>query len=114
MYQAGDTVFVERSAIIDIGFRSWSFVEARPKATITKRMEAGAECPESEVVYAVQWPVEFSGGWDCYGHCERGKGQFVTAKHLSLCFEESREVTTVPAIKGYDETQTGTTKKESR
>lgn len=109
MYQAGDLVFVEKSAVVDIGFQAWSFVEAHPQAVIVKQMPCG-ELPEREVVYAVQWPVEFSGGWDCYGHCERGKGQFITAKHLSLCFEASREVTTVPRI----DYETGTTKKESR
>ena len=105
MLQAGDTVFVEDSAKIDVGFMAWSFVEANHLAIVKQRMEMlnpdKKEIPESEVIYALEWPVEFSGGHNCQGNCAERRGQFVSGKHLSLCFEASREVNTVPNINGF-------------
>lgn len=98
MLQAGDVVFVESSAQIDVGFMAWSFISSHPKATVKQRMEfvGKQNVPESEVMYALEWDTDFSGGHACQGICTDHRGQFVSAKHLSLCFEESREVITVP------------------
>jgi hypothetical protein len=54
--------------------------------------------PESEQLYAIEFPDQFSGGISCQGTTKQRQGQFITAKHLSLCFEASREVITVPNI----------------
>ena len=104
MFEVGDQVIVEKTARIDIGFQSWSYVEQHPIGIIRSRMGSldvdGHEkvLPEREQVYAVEFPDKFQGGTSCYGNTKIGQGQFITAKHLSLCFEASREVITVPQI----------------
>lgn len=98
MLQVGDQVFVEKSAREDVGFIAWSYVESHPTATVKQRMELSNVVPESETVYALEWPEEFSGGHYCQGTTANKRGQFVAAKHLSLCFEASREVNTVPHV----------------
>lgn len=109
MLQAGDKVYVESSAQIDIGFMAWSFVKAHPLAVVKQRMEvaaignAASVCPEGEVVYALEWEEEFQGGHNCQGTTKDRSGQFVAAKHLSLCFEASREANTIPQLKGFED-----------
>ena len=96
--QVGDKVYIEESAVIDVGFLAWNFVHDHPYAVVRQRMECRAATPESEVVYAVEWDQEFSGGIDCQGSCAPRRGQYITRKHLSLDFEASREVVTVPLV----------------
>jgi len=99
MLQVGDKVYIEDSAQIDIGFMAWSHIKAHPYAVVKHRMDfAGKELPESERVYALEWPEKFSGGHNCHGNCLDQQGQFIAYKHLSLDFEGSREVCTVPQL----------------
>lgn len=100
MFQVGDKVFVNASAQIDVGFLAWDYVKAHPLAMIKQRMDfaRNEDVPESEMVYAVEWPEDLQGGHTCQGTVEGKRGQFVAAKHLDLCFEASREVVTVPQI----------------
>lgn len=114
MLKPGDYVYVEKSAFNDLGYQARLFVQRHPRAQVKMRMafvnDTGdvVDTPEQEMLYAVQWDEEFPGGHDCQGTCEPRKGQFITSKHLSLIFEESREVNTVPNLQGDNET--GTTK----
>jgi len=54
--------------------------------------------PEGEQVYALEFDRDFSGGHNCQGTCTENRGQFFAAKHLSLNFEVSRIVVTVPNL----------------
>lgn len=98
MYRPGDKVYIETSAIIDIGYQAFVYVSSHPYAVVKARMTDDVNVPEKEVLYCLEWPEEFPGGWDCYGHCLPRRGQQITSKHLTLDFEGSREVTTVPNI----------------
>jgi hypothetical protein len=102
MLQVGDTVYVEDSAQIDTCFLSWAFIKANPKAIVKAKMSFSSvgenSRAEAERLYAVEWDQDFEGGHTCQGTCKNKRGQFVTMKHLSLCFDESREVQTVPQI----------------
>ena len=102
MFQIGDFVFVEPSARIDIGLQAYRYITQHPRARIAAHMSRadGKEIPASEEVYALEWPEDFPGGIDCQGATPCHRGQFITAKHLSLDFEASRVVTTVPQIEG--------------
>lgn len=97
MFQPGDKVYVEKSGHVDVGFKALSFITDHPFATVKALAHEGSSTPEHRV-YALEWDTEFSGGIDCYGVCAPRRGQFVTGKHLSLCFEASREVVTMPRI----------------
>jgi hypothetical protein len=107
MFQPGDKVFVENSAQIDVGYLAWFYVDKHRDAEVRQRMtyiEHDDKISEAEHVYAIEFAEEFPGGHDCQKNCAPHRGQFVAAKHLSLKFEESREVTTVPNIKvSYDD-----------
>lgn len=96
MFRPGDKVYVEKSAEIDVGYTSYVYIMAHPYAQIRARFEPPIGTRETEVLYALEWPEEFPGGWDVYKTCLPGRGQQITSKHLSLDFEGSREVTTVP------------------
>ena len=100
MLQVGDKVFIEESAAIDLGFLARDYILKHPYATVKARMRFEKDVPESEVLYALEWPEQFSGGHDCQGTCLPGQGQIVTMKHLSLDFEASRCAETVPQIEG--------------
>lgn len=103
MLQDDDKVYIEDSAQIDVGFQSWSFVKAHPYATVKGavigKAKNGDDLPEREVTYALEFGEEFSGGIDCCGLTKPRCGQWITAKHLSLDFEASRKVVTVPTPK---------------
>jgi hypothetical protein len=101
MFQPGDKVFIENSAQIDIGMLAWFYVNEHREAIVKQRMEYiehDNNIPEQDHVYAVEFADDFQGGHFCQGNTSRNRGQFVAAKHLSLKFEESREVCTVPNI----------------
>jgi hypothetical protein len=100
MLQAGDKVFVKDSAIEDIGALAWKYVQDHREACVVNVFHSGTNVslPESEALYIVKWLDTFEGGWDCWHECPRGQGQIVTAKHLDLRFEASREVVTVPNL----------------
>jgi hypothetical protein len=98
MFQVGDKVFIEPSAQIDVGFLAWSFVKENPYATVRQRTDLRTTTAEHEVVYALEWDDDFSGGIDCCGACAPHRGQYITAKHLALDFEVSRDVCTVPHL----------------
>jgi len=104
MFQIGDEVYIEDAARVDISVLSWlSYIQDHRVARIAGLMsdaEMGVDMQGKPRTpdYAVVWPDEFMGGHDCYGRCEAKRGQFINEKHLSLNFERSREVTTVPNI----------------
>ena len=101
MLQAGDNVFIEDSAQIDINFFAWLYISTHREAVVKQRMsfiEHDDAVPESEHLYALEFSEDFQGGHNCQENCANHRGQFVAAKHLSLKFEESREVCTVPNI----------------
>jgi hypothetical protein len=113
MFQAGDKVWVEDSAQIDVSFVAWTYIDAHRYATITVKcdMLPADKGSAGDVVYCLEWPDEFDGGWDCHNACAKRRGQQIAGKHLSLDFEASRQVTTVPTCEDYinrydhDETQ---------
>lgn len=100
MFKPGDKVFIEDSAQIDVGFLAWSFVKENPYATVRRRMDTRTDTAERDTVYALEWDDDFCGGIECFGACVPHRGQFITAKHLALDFEASRDVCTVPHITG--------------
>ncbi len=112
VYEVGDLVYVEKTAEADIGFLAWEYVKSHPRAIVKAHMIPGSsefrsDVPSREHLYALEWAESFPGGHPCSGYCVDHRGQFVTAKHLSLCFEESqaaqhKEISTVPNIGGYD------------
>jgi hypothetical protein len=108
LFQIGDQVYVEKSARIDIGFQAWDYINSNPRGIVRCKMEPIDQegkikiLPESEQIYSIEFPAPFSGGISCQGTTKQRQGQFITAKHLSLCFEASREVITVPQIGYYE------------
>jgi len=102
-FRVGDYVFVNPSAIIDCNPITWREVQKQPYGQIKGVMGESADLPASEVVYSIEFPAPFAGGTNCYGDCQNGHGQFITAKHLDLDFERSRDVITVPKVEGYEE-----------
>lgn len=101
MFQVGDKVWIEDSAQIDVGFIAWNYVNTHRYATIksiNKMHHKVPALPEGEYVYCLEWDEEFSGGWDCQSVCASKRGTMISGKHLSLDFEASRNVITVPQI----------------
>ena len=106
MLQIGDKVYIEDSGQIDIGFLAWAYIKDHREAVVKQQMPfialgvdlKGYTPRDVDYIYALEWAEQFSGGHNCHGHCIDGQGQFVAAKHLSLNFEESREVNTIPNI----------------
>jgi len=106
MLTIGDKVFVEDSGQVDIGFLSWAYIKDHREATIKQKMEFAAlgvdlkdyVPTDVDYIYALEWSERFSGGHTCQNNCAAEQGQFVAAKHLSLNFEASREVQTVPNL----------------
>lgn len=106
MFHDNDKVFINSSAKEDVGFLAWDVIASIGYGTI-KGAQVGLKdhpVPESDYVYAIEFAREFSGGVTCRGLCQPRRGQWISAKHLELDFETSREVVTVPNIEGYDET----------
>lgn len=100
MFQSGDYVFINDSARADICTQAWDYIKDNRRAQIICIYDPGTnvKLPEAETMYVVAWPEPFKGGIDCWHHCIPGHGQFVTQKHMELCFEDSRSVQTVPNI----------------
>jgi hypothetical protein len=103
VFQIGDKVFLEDSAQVDTGWLSWQSHIHDHRSGVVKSVMASAgqsdkPIPENERIYAVEWQEDFSGGHDCQRSCLPHRGQFITAKHLSLKFEASRVVQTIPNI----------------
>ena len=108
MFNVGDKVYVEDSAQVDVGFQSWSYINGHREATVKHKMEFAAlgvdlngYIPQDkDYIYALEWPEKFSGAHSCQDHCAPNQGHFISAKHLDLRFEASREVQTIPNIEG--------------
>ena len=100
MFQPGDSVFVKNSAETDIQGYAWNYIKSHREAQVVCILISTTkyEIPDSEQLYVLVWPDEFSGGWDCWNNCPAKRGQIVTHKHLELNFEKSRTVVTVPNI----------------
>ena len=106
MFQPGDFVFVKDSAEEDVNGYAWNYIKEHREAVVTRvnvYSDLSRPMPESEYHIVCAWDEEFEGGWDCWGKCPPKRGQIITAKHLDLCFEKSRQVVTVPNIKGYED-----------
>jgi hypothetical protein len=102
MFKLGDKVFIEESADCDFGFQARRYISQHMYALVKGYAPVRPNTPESEYVYALEWDEEFSGGIDCNGLCADRRGQWVTAKHLSLDFEASRQAVTVPVFPDSD------------
>lgn len=96
MFKAGDRVEIKPSAQIDIGYRAWPYVKDHLYGTVKSVQVCEKKTEES--ICAVEFDEPFAGGIRCLGMCKEFQGQFITSKHLSLNFEESREVNTVPKL----------------
>lgn len=96
MYKVGDTVYVENSAEHDCHYKAWPHIQNR-KGRVRK-VQGDADNPQAVPMCSVEFDAPFAGGVDCHGICLPAQGQFVMANHLSLCFEDSRTVNTVPQI----------------
>lgn len=105
MFQNDDKVYINPSAKEDVGFLAWDYVSNTGYGTIKGALTGTKEepVPESMFVYAIEFAREFSGGIECQGLCKPKRGQWISAKHLELDFEASRDVVTVPNIEGYED-----------
>jgi hypothetical protein len=81
---------------------AWSYIKNHPRGQV-KSVTLDQELPASEGVCAIEFPDQFAGGIDCMTKCKPRQGQYITAKHLDLDFEASRQVRTVPMLEEYDE-----------
>ena len=97
--QVGDTVYIEDSAQDDCTLEAWQYIEAHRKGTVVQIIST-VNATGKEGQCAVDFGAEFPGGHFCTAQLSTRRGQYITAKHLSLCFEESREVITVPTPGG--------------
>ncbi len=97
--QVGDIVYIEKSAQIDVCTLSWAFISSHPQATVKGILRSDDPLLVHESLVNLEWKQAFPGGNTCQGVCAEGRGQQITQKHLSLCFEASREVNTVPMPK---------------
>ena len=103
MFKEGDSVYISDSAQMDCEGYAWNYISTHRNAAVVciscDATKLTPPLPASESTYVLVWPEPFKGGWDCWDKCLPGYGQIVTAKHLELNFEESREVVTVPNLK---------------
>jgi len=104
MLQIGDEVYIEDDAQVDVGFIAWHFIKDNRTAIVKAKMtsdEMGVTVPPGATYtpdYALEWNERYDGGHACHGKTANGCGQFVNEKHLSLNFENSREVVTIPNL----------------
>lgn len=99
MLKVGDVVFVEDSAQEDCTLAAWQYIDQHRRGTVVKIVST-EKATGKDVQCAVDFGAEFSGGHYCTAALPKHTGQFITAKHLSLCFEESRDAVTIPNIGG--------------
>ena len=104
MFKVGDTVLVRSTGDIDCTAEAWKYISVHPKAIVKAvRVKDLREMRPGHTELALEFPDEFVGGHYCSALCARGRGQFVMAENVELCFEDSRVVNTVPRIEGYEE-----------
>lgn len=97
-FTVGDKVFVEDSAEEDCHAEAWKSIKVQ-RYGIVKAVRHGrdtARLKRSEL--ALEFPDDFAGGHYCTGVCLPKRGQFVMSNNVTLCFEDSRPVETVPRI----------------
>ena len=94
-FKVGDVVYVEDSAQDDCTLDAWNYIVNHRKGTIVNII-ANKTNTGTHVQCAVEFEAEFPGGHYCSASVDTRRGQYVMAQNLSLCFEESREVVTVP------------------
>lgn len=95
--QVNDYVFIEPTAVEDCTIQAWDYIKTAPYGKIVFIMDQATHLPASERLCFVEFQDEFAGGLSGQG-CQPRRGQYVTAKHLSLDFEASREAITVPVV----------------
>lgn len=91
----GDYVFVTESAEPDCNMLAWQYIKNNIRGQI-RRVVQDKTLPAREALCAVEFQDEFAGGNDCGVACLPRRGQWITAKHLDLDFEASRNTITVP------------------
>jgi hypothetical protein len=97
MFQVGDKVYVEDRAGEDLMPISLEYVETHRYAIVRDVFERlGVQ------QLAVEFPDEFPGGHYCMQKIHTKSGAYFSSKNVSLCFEDSRPVITVPNIEGYE------------
>ena len=98
MLQVGDIVEIEPSAEDDCTIEAWKTIQQNPHGVI--RALVGNPDKPASLMGAVEFTAPFAGGIDCNHTCLPRQGQYIMSQNLSLCFEASREVVTVPTIGG--------------
>ena len=99
MFQIGDHVWINDSCRPDINNFAWQYIDEHREGVIKKLLNYGPSTliPESEYVYAIEFPDIFVGGHQCLDAFPDNRGQFITAKHLDLIFEDGvRDINTIP------------------
>lgn len=115
MFQIGDKVYIEDSAQHDCTLEAWNYIDGHRTGEVAKVLTV--ELPTGKNIQcAVDFGAEFSGGHYCNGSVPKRTAQWITSHHLSLCFEASREVVTVPQPSEFltDNTKWYGNEKESR
>lgn len=96
IFTEGDIVEILPSAEEDCHVKAWKAIEEYPYGMV-KAVIGTADKPASMMI-AVEFAAPFAGGIDCNGLCKIGQGQFFSVHNITLCFESSRKVVTVPQI----------------
>lgn len=104
MLKIGDKVFVEDSAEEDFLIQAWAYIKEHREAVVKSvRLHASPYNPQADAEIVLEFAEPFDGGHSCCGTTKPRQGVFVMAKNVTLMFEESREVITVPQIEGVHE-----------
>ncbi len=101
MFKVGDKVYVEDAADIDCTEKAWEYIKDHRVATVLA-VRPGRQPYITHTELALDFGEVFDGGHYCSSLCDSRRGQFVMANNVSLCFEDSREVITVPQIEVYE------------
>ena len=95
MLKVGDKVYVEDAADIDCTEKAWEYIKDHRVATVLA-VRPGRKPYITHMELALDFGEVFDGGHYCSSLCDSRRGQFVMANNVSLMFEASREVVTVP------------------
>src|SRR3990167_2146293 len=96
MFTLGDKVYIEDRAEEDCHAEAWKSIQTQRYGIVRHIRPGKREQGHRLDELAIEFPEPFDGGHYCNGHCLPRKGQFVTSTNVTLCFEDSRTVETVP------------------
>jgi hypothetical protein len=93
-YPVGSRVRVLESAGVDVAGVAWPYLNGKVG---TVRWVETATPPNQPgvwaILYSIEFPDEFRGGWDAFGHCLPGKGQQISQQHLEILTYDIETVT---------------------